>query len=172
MTLGAGLLVLAVFMVVLGGNWFWEKYDSFDIRFRSVKDLNTGRPVKYAGLDVGRVEAIVLDPKDPRFIRVRIGVHRDFPLYKGTVARIAQKGLVGDYYVLLEIRGEPGERLAPLSDIPAVSTMLAGRSVSGHSDLIDVFEAVGKVKRGVLDADALSDLEENACPGCGSCSGM
>ena len=137
MTLGAGLLVLAVFMVVLGGNWFWEKYDSFDIRFRSVKDLNTGRPVKYAGLDVGRVEAIVLDPKDPRFIRVRIGVHRDFPLYKGTVARIAQKGLVGDYYVLLEIRGEPGGRLAPLSDIPAVSTMDVQELAAKAGELLD-----------------------------------
>jgi len=71
----------------------------------------------------------------------------------------------------------PGMLMAMLRlNIPAIlisgGPMLAGRSVSGHSDLIDVFEAVGKVKRGVLDADALSDLEENACPGCGSCSGM
>lgn len=99
--------------------------------------MNTGRPVKYAGLDVGRVEAIVLDPKDPRYIRVRIGVHRDFPLYQGTVARIAQKGLVGDYYVLLEIRGEPGERLAPLADIPAVATMDVQELAAKAGEMLD-----------------------------------
>jgi len=53
----------------------------------------------------------------------------------------------------------PGMLMAMLRlNIPAIlisgGPMLAGRSVSGHSDLIDVFEAVGKVKRGVLDADA------------------
>jgi phospholipid/cholesterol/gamma-HCH transport system substrate-binding protein len=136
-TLGVGLLVLAVFMVILGGNWFWEKYDSFDIRFTSVKDLSTGRPVKYAGLDVGRVEAIVLDPKDPRYIRVRIGVRRDFPLFQGTVARIAQKGLVGDYYVLLEIRGEPGERLQPSAVIPAVVTMDVQELAAKAGEMLD-----------------------------------
>lgn len=136
-TLAVGVFVLAIFMVVLGGNWFWEKYDSFDIRFRSVKDLNVGRPVKYAGLDVGRVEAIVLDPKDPRFIRVRIGVRRDFPLFQGTVARIAQKGLVGDYYVLLEIRGEPGERLRPAAVIPAVATMDVQELAAKAGEMLD-----------------------------------
>jgi len=122
-TLGAGLLILAAFMVVLGGNWFWERYDTFDIMFASVKDLSKGRTVKYAGLDVGRVESISLDPQDPRRIRVRIGIRHDFPLYQGTTARIAQKGLVGDYYVLLELQGEPGPRLTPPGTIPAVATL-------------------------------------------------
>lgn len=71
----------------------------------------------------------------------------------------------------------PGMLMAMLRlNIPAIlisgGPMLAGRSVSGHSDLIDVFEAVGKVRRGVLDTEALEELEETACPGCGSCSGM
>lgn len=122
-TLGAGLCILAVFMVVLGGNWFWERYDSYDILFTSIQDLSTGRPVKYAGLDVGRVAAIDLDPKDPRNIRVRIDIRHGFPLYQGTKARISQKGLVGDYYVLLELKGDPGPRLTPPAVIPAIPTV-------------------------------------------------
>jgi dihydroxy-acid dehydratase len=50
--------------------------------------------------------------------------------------------------------------------------MLAGASAGGPVDLINVFEAVGKVKQGQMGEAELSDLECKACPGCGSCSGM
>jgi len=38
--------------------------------------------------------------------------------------------------------------------------------------LSEVFEAVGKHSAGHLTEEELLDFEENACPGCGSCSGM
>ncbi len=47
--------------------------------------------------------------------------------------------------------------------------MAAGRNAT---DLIAVFEAVGRVSRGDMNDEELEDLTENACPGCGSCSGM
>jgi dihydroxy-acid dehydratase len=50
--------------------------------------------------------------------------------------------------------------------------MMAGATSRGSADLISVFEAVGRVKRGELDEAGLAELEECACPGCGSCSGM
>lgn len=39
-------------------------------------------------------------------------------------------------------------------------------------DLNSVFEAVGAFKAGKMTEEEVSDLEDNACPGCGSCSGM
>jgi dihydroxy-acid dehydratase len=39
-------------------------------------------------------------------------------------------------------------------------------------DLNSVFEAVGAFKAGKITEDEVYDLENNACPGCGSCSGM
>jgi len=42
----------------------------------------------------------------------------------------------------------------------------------GGLDLTTVFEAVGKAKAGKMDEAELFEIEENACPGCGSCSGM
>jgi dihydroxy-acid dehydratase len=58
-------------------------------------------------------------------------------------------------------------------DIPAVyvsgGPMLAGR---GNSDLISVFEAVGKHSVGKMSDAELRALAERACPGCGSCAGM
>jgi len=44
-------------------------------------------------------------------------------------------------------------------------------SVDG-SDLNTVFEAVGGVKAGTIGEDVLRSIEETACPGWGSCSGM
>jgi len=39
-------------------------------------------------------------------------------------------------------------------------------------DLNTVFEAVGAHKAGSIDDRRLTEIEETACPGCGSCSGM
>lgn len=39
-------------------------------------------------------------------------------------------------------------------------------------DLNSVFEAVGAIKAGKIDECELSRIEDSACPGCGSCSGM
>jgi dihydroxy-acid dehydratase len=50
--------------------------------------------------------------------------------------------------------------------------MLAGKSTSGKSDLITVFEGVGAVKAGKMTEDQLRAVETDACPGCGSCAGM
>lgn len=148
-TLALGLVILAGFMVVLGGNWFWERYDSFDVMFSSVKDLSRGRAVKYAGLDVGRVASIAVDPADPRHIRVRLDVRHDFPLFAGTTARISQKGLVGDYYVLLELQTQPGPRLQSHATIPSV-------------EMLDMSELVAKIGKMLDDmSPKLLEIEAN-----------
>ncbi|MBZ0254280.1 MAG: dihydroxy-acid dehydratase [Candidatus Methylomirabilis sp.] len=51
--------------------------------------------------------------------------------------------------------------------------MKAGVSAKGEKiDLISIFEGVGAFQTGKIGAEELKDLEENACPTCGSCSGM
>ena len=51
--------------------------------------------------------------------------------------------------------------------------MAAGHSKDGVSlDLNSAFEAVGKKARGQITDEELYDIECNACPGAGSCSGM
>ena len=51
--------------------------------------------------------------------------------------------------------------------------MLAGKLSDGRrSCLSHTFEAVGAYKAGKLDEAGVEDYEENACPSCGSCSGM
>ena len=71
----------------------------------------------------------------------------------------------------------PGMLMAALRlNIPAIvisgGPMLSGRAGGKPVDLISVFEGVGSFKAGQLSADEFQELEDNACPGCGSCAGM
>ncbi len=51
--------------------------------------------------------------------------------------------------------------------------MAAGHTPEGKPiDLATAFEAVGAVSRGLMTETELKVIEENACPSCGSCSGM
>ena len=51
--------------------------------------------------------------------------------------------------------------------------MLAGRLKDGRRTCLShMFEAVGAYHAGTLDEKGVLDYEENACPSCGSCSGM
>ena len=71
----------------------------------------------------------------------------------------------------------PGMLMAALRlNIPAIvisgGPMLAGRLQGQAIDLITVFEGVGAVKAGRMSEAELLEIEECACPGCGSCAGM
>lgn len=61
-------------------------------------------------------------------------------------------------------------------DIPALivsgGPMLAGRHRGKKIDLSTMFEAVGAVNAGKISEEELYEMEDAACPGCGSCSGM
>lgn len=51
--------------------------------------------------------------------------------------------------------------------------MLAGRRVDGNQTcLSSLFEAVGQFNSGKMTEEKLKEIEEKACPTCGSCSGM
>jgi dihydroxy-acid dehydratase len=72
----------------------------------------------------------------------------------------------------------PGMLMAAVRlDVPAIfvsgGPMPAGRTPDGEVvDLISVFEGVGAYQAGKVDAARLKVLEDNACPACGSCSGL
>lgn len=61
-------------------------------------------------------------------------------------------------------------------DIPAIFVSggpMQSKTIGGKSlDLNAVFEAVGSYKAGTIGESELKEVEDNACPGCGSCSGM
>ena len=65
------------------------------------------------------------------------------------------------------------ERNPQVPFIVSGGPMLAGRLKDGRRTCLShMFEAVGAYKAGTLDEKGVQDYEENACPSCGSCSGM
>ncbi len=71
----------------------------------------------------------------------------------------------------------PGMAMAAAElTLPAVvisgGPMMAGQHKGRTLDLNSVFEGVGQRGAGKIDDAALQEIEDNACPGCGSCSGM
>ena len=72
----------------------------------------------------------------------------------------------------------PGMLMAAVrTNVPSIfvsgGPMEAGVSSKGQAlSLTSVFEGVGAYKAGKMTAEELLDIENNACPTCGSCSGM
>ena len=71
----------------------------------------------------------------------------------------------------------PGMVMAALRlNIPSIvvsgGPMLSGKFKDKEVSLSTMFEAVGSVESGLMLESDLADLEERACPTCGSCSGM
>lgn len=71
----------------------------------------------------------------------------------------------------------PGSLMGALRvNIPTIAVsggpMLAGIFKNKKCSLSTVFEGVGAFEAGKMTEDELKNLEDNACPTCGSCSGM
>ncbi len=71
----------------------------------------------------------------------------------------------------------PGMLMAAFRlNIPAIilagGPMLTGKYRGREVNLISAFEGIGKVKKGEMTEEELSELEACACPTCGSCAGM
>lgn len=71
----------------------------------------------------------------------------------------------------------PGMLMAAVRlNVPAIfvsgGPMMAGRLKGEKIDLNTVFEGVGRVAKGTMTEAELTEIEEAACPGCGSCAGM
>ncbi len=126
----AHALVAGLFLLLLGLGlaasvaWFQgdrtERVHYTVVARGGVPGLNLKAPVKLRGVEVGWVESIGFDPKDPRQILVGIAVDAAAPVSTATYAQLGLQGVTGLSFVGLEEadtksplqRAEPGARLA------------------------------------------------------------
>ena len=120
-------------MELIGGNYY-----EVSALFSSVSGLKSGATVEIAGVEVGRVDRIDLDPKSGTeakvFLQIRKGVH----LTDDVIASIRTRGLIGDKYVLLK----PGGSDRPIS---------AGGAIRDTEPAIDFEELFSKYIHGQVD---------------------
>lgn len=109
-----GLLCLGYLTIKLGRMEMFSN-DGFELaaRFDSASGLRTGADVELAGVPVGRVTAIHLDP-DPLKSQAIVDMKLDKNLHLAddTIASIKTSGLIGDKYVSLS-RGGSDTELQP-----------------------------------------------------------
>jgi phospholipid/cholesterol/gamma-HCH transport system substrate-binding protein len=96
-----GLVFLALKAANLGGQGAGGGHYAVTARFDNIGGLKVRAPVRTAGVIVGRVSAITLDPKTYQGI-VRIEIQNGFEFPKDTSAKILTAGLLGDQYIGLE----------------------------------------------------------------------
>ena len=73
--------------------------------FDNIGGLKVRAPVKAAGVVVGRVESIRLDPKTYE-AQVSLNVEKQYQFTKDTIASILTSGLLGEVYVGLDAGGD------------------------------------------------------------------
>lgn len=106
-----GAVLIAGVLWLASGGAFQKKYDLYlAIEDESVAGLNLNAPVKYNGVDVGKVRDIKLDPGNPERVNLLFAIEHGTPIKEDTVAVLKTQGLTGIAYV--ELSG--GTRDAPL----------------------------------------------------------
>ncbi len=97
--LGAGTVVISLWLATDQGTHHYRTYVAY---FReSVAGLNPLAPVRYQGVEVGRVRDIGLDPDNPGRVRLLLDIEVGVPIVVGTQATLALQGITGLVYVEL-----------------------------------------------------------------------
>ncbi len=105
-----GLLALGWLSVKLGRvELLGSRGYALTADFPSVGGLKAGSAVEIAGVEIGRVDAIVLD-KDYQ-ARVRMTIRPDVKLQDDSIASIKTKGLIGERYIRISPGGS--DRVIP-----------------------------------------------------------
>jgi phospholipid/cholesterol/gamma-HCH transport system substrate-binding protein len=100
LVLGA-VLVAGVLWLASGGAW-QKKYELYlAVEDESVAGLNLNAPVKYNGVDVGKVQAISLDKANPAKVNLLFAIEQGTPVKQDTLATLKTQGLTGIAYVEL-----------------------------------------------------------------------
>ena len=101
-------LVVAVLWVARGQ--LSQQQTRYDIYFASVAaGLVEGSPVQISGVQVGRVAAVALDPRNPQRVHVTVEVRTDAPIRSDSVASIEIQVLTGSAWIEIT----PGSSTAP-----------------------------------------------------------
>jgi phospholipid/cholesterol/gamma-HCH transport system substrate-binding protein len=121
--LAAGIFVAVLSVLLLAlASWLTRdtgKRDIYEISTReAVTGLQPQAPVRYRGVDVGKVETIGFDTKTQGNVLLRLEVDSTAPITSETFATLGFQGVTGLSFVQLDDSGKPAPRLAPNDEAP------------------------------------------------------
>lgn len=106
-------------------------------RFDNIGGLKVRAPVRSAGVLVGRVSDIALDPQTFQGV-VTLDIDRRFQFPKDTAAKILTAGLLGDQYIGLDAGGDDaslaaGDTVAQTQSAVVLENLI-GQFLTGRAD--------------------------------------
>lgn len=154
LVLGTGLIAGVLWFS--SGGTYRKAYDTYQTYMaESVSGLNLDAPVRYRGVEVGRVRKMALAPTDAQRVQLTLDVERGTPVKQDTVAVLRVQGLTGIAYVEFSggskdspaLEALPGEAYPVIRSGPslmvrldsAVTSLLtnANRTSEGMNALMD-----------------------------------
>jgi phospholipid/cholesterol/gamma-HCH transport system substrate-binding protein len=140
-------VLLVIAMAVSFVFWYTDQqdkrsYQRYEIYFQgTVSGLTAGSPVRYLGVNVGKVVRIMLEPQQRKRVQVIADIESTAPIDGGTLASLTLQGVTGLLFIDLEedpkagntgalaqghrypvIRSAPSEFDVLLSSLPALAT--------------------------------------------------
>jgi phospholipid/cholesterol/gamma-HCH transport system substrate-binding protein len=132
-----GILAVGYLTVKLGRMELLQgNYYVVTARFQNVAGLKSGSSVEIAGVPVGRVTAVRVDPENFAAM-VEMKIDRGVPLTDDTIASVKTQGLIGDKFIKLSPGGGSAE-------LKSGDTMIETESAIDLEELISRF-IMGKV---------------------------
>ncbi len=168
--------LVGVFVIVFGAAWvavtLWLALGDLAIQYttyrvymnESVSGLYLDAPVKYRGVDVGKVTAIELNPAVPGQVQLTLDVIATTPIHEDTVAQLAAQGLTGIAFVDLKggsldspmLTAKGGEEYPVIRSSPSFFARLDMTSTELITNLNVMVNSLAKL----MDADGRKSLKE------------
>jgi phospholipid/cholesterol/gamma-HCH transport system substrate-binding protein len=120
-------------MEILGGDNY-----KVSAAFDSVSGLKSGASVEIAGVEVGRVDRIVLDPAGSYRAQLYLQIRNGIKLQDDVIASVRTRGIIGDKFILLK----PGGSEKILS---------AGGRIRDTESAVDLEDLLSKYIHGKVD---------------------
>ena len=128
------MVLVAAGLVVVFGQFRFASSNEFKATFTEASRLKSGQDVRIAGVPVGSVTAVSLNPDNT--VNVAFDVDKRYQLYTSTRVVVRYENLVGDRY--MEITSGPGE----LKKLPAGATI----STENTQPALDLDALLGGLK--------------------------
>jgi len=144
-------MILAVFAieVTMGTGLFSKRYTLY-VSYPSVEGLRVGDAVQVAGVKLGRVDAVTLQPDG---VRVRLGLDRAAVVRRDSIARLDYQALSGTRFIAISL------------GTPAAPALKDGETLEGDvppslTQMVDQLQGVAQSVRSL--ADSLNENQDRA----------